>query len=531
MSQRSTALSPDILLVAALSTVALAVRAMLAYNGGIWADEGLVLNVVAIPSIGAMIDFLRFHESHPPLFYLMIRGWMAVFGPSVESALPLMLIPAVAIVPTAYVTAKALFSKRAGILAASFVALSPSLAEHSAQVRPYGFLPLFVLVSCYFLIVALERGGLRPWGSFVIATVLLLLIHNWAWLVVGGECVAAMLMIVRMSPEMRIRRAREFFLAVVAIGVLILPWFTSLLYQLQHAGHTVPPLNSTADRIAFFVFGALASPYLMLVGTYPAEVFPLFVVAGVVALVAIVLLYASPETARIVGRWLPDEDDSRPPSVVRAAVRFLLIAPAASLAAALLMSPRSNLLIERCVAMLAPLVLLVVAHVLASVTAHAPDGRRRVHAGAAMAVFLITLGITNIAALLSTSRSNAREVAPVVTAHSWPNDLIIVAPEWYASSFNRYFPASLEQRDYPHAGRTVLLDLADLRTRTMDTMPFVHLRHAVAGARRDGRRVWLVTGRKYITYADEQLPKITTEVERNRYTSVLRVKEAKDLLT
>src|SRR5215472_4930988 len=64
----------------------LLLRLSLAARSGLWGDEALFLFIVHSPSLAAMLHFLHYQESQPPLFYLLMRAWQAVFGPSEASA-------------------------------------------------------------------------------------------------------------------------------------------------------------------------------------------------------------------------------------------------------------------------------------------------------------------------------------------------------------------------------------------------------------------------------------------------------------
>lgn len=526
---RRVSTHPHVFIVVILSVLGAVVRARLAWFGGIWADEGLVLNIVAIPTWSGMIDFLRFHESHPPLFYILLRGWMFLAGNSNASCLTFAVVIGTAIVPIAYFTASSLFNRKVGIIAAVLVAVSPSLAEHSAQIRPYGLLPILVLLSCYCLIMALFKGGRGRWAGWVVSTACLLYTHNWTWLLAGGQFVAAVLLIRRSERGARTSQIRGLAAGCGGITILYLPWLSSLAYQVVHAGHTAPPLNGALDRIAFVVFGAASTPYMLLLGLYPEEKLTLVLAAAVASGAVLILARTIPGAATIAATMFSEvELGRRIPA--RMVVRFLLTVPVATLGAALVMSPRSNLLLERCVAILAPLVLLCIAWWLSQLAATRVVRETRGAVPLSAFAFVCALSIANISALWGTYRSNAREVALAVKLAVRPADLLIVAPEWYAPSFNHYFTEAVEQIDYPHPGRSGLLDFADVRTRAMDTVALVRLLETIDDARADSRRVWLITARRYLTYVDEVLPRLTSEQQRNRYTSVLRVKEARDAL-
>jgi mannosyltransferase len=125
-------------LLGLLCLIALFLRCLYAGRSGLWRDEALFLFVARLPSLADVFAFLQLHESHPPLFYLFIRGWQGLFGSSDAVALALPVILGVALVPAIYWVGVRVFSLRAGWLAASLVACSPKLAEQAAQVRLRG---------------------------------------------------------------------------------------------------------------------------------------------------------------------------------------------------------------------------------------------------------------------------------------------------------------------------------------------------------------------------------------------------------
>src|SRR5260221_13875552 len=94
-----------------LSMLALFVRVSIAARGGLWRDEALFLFVTRSSSWTAMMDFLRFHESQPPLFYLLMRGWLSLTAGSERTAVVLPLLFGVALIPLMYGVGASLFSR------------------------------------------------------------------------------------------------------------------------------------------------------------------------------------------------------------------------------------------------------------------------------------------------------------------------------------------------------------------------------------------------------------------------------------
>src|SRR5688500_3310172 len=58
--------------------VAVGLVARFVSTSPLWLDEALNVNIAALP-LGEITEALR-HDGHPPLFYWLLHGWMAVVG-------------------------------------------------------------------------------------------------------------------------------------------------------------------------------------------------------------------------------------------------------------------------------------------------------------------------------------------------------------------------------------------------------------------------------------------------------------------
>ena len=280
--------------LAALCALAGVLRAAVAYHGGIWADEGFFLLVARAPSWSSMLDFLRFHESHPPFFYALVRAWMSVTGGGDTMALLLCVLIGVAIVPATYLVGRAFFCPRAGLIAAGLAALSPPLIEHSAQLRPYGVMPLLALISCAALVTSLVAGGERRWSVYAISTLLLLYTHNWSWLVAFGQLVAVISLLISGIGLDRRRVVREWTLCWIAIAVAYLPWLPAFLFQVRHAGHGPIVVESFAQWTQLTLLGTPAAVIMVLVGHVTDLGFGFWLAALVVGALTILTMHNAP---------------------------------------------------------------------------------------------------------------------------------------------------------------------------------------------------------------------------------------------
>src|SRR5579864_7836731 len=148
----------DAALVLILTVAAFVLRWMFATRSGLWRDEALFLSIVRFPQVSDIIAFLHYHESHPPLFYLMMRGWLRVVGDSDNSALLMTSLIGALIVPATYLCGRRVFGRPTALMAALFTAISGSLGENAGLARPYSLLPVLTLLSTYLLWPLLYDG-------------------------------------------------------------------------------------------------------------------------------------------------------------------------------------------------------------------------------------------------------------------------------------------------------------------------------------------------------------------------------------
>lgn len=474
--------------LAALVLVGLAGRFVLATRSGLWRDEGTFLFTLQQPTIAAMLDFLRLLDSHPPLHYLVSRAWAAVFGHGETAALAFPVLLGVLLIPAIWAVGTKLLGPRTGLVAAAIVALSPGLGEVSALVRPYAWMTLLTLFSIATLWQALVRGKPRDWGLHALATLAMLLSHNWAFLVWGAQILAVggWAMYGQDRPVKDVLKPYALALCAVVVGYAW--WLPAMLEQLAHAGHSI-----VTDMWAAGVVPTIANhmrTYLAVgLGFVPEVVHPPFV--GLLVLVIGIAFVPLPGRVEQRGEGL--------------ALWLLLAVPLGAFGAAIVLSGKTNLLITHCFSIVAPCVVLLLAHG-ATVIAGAWQAMGwRGSANLVLALLVVGYGAVmrdGWLVMSASAKSNARDVAAFVTRHARPDDLVIVAPIWEASSFNFYFRLPNDQRDYPDAVRRGEVSFNQMGPRMASEQAIIDVRAAIDQARARGRRVWFVTEPGYAADSD-----------------------------
>jgi mannosyltransferase len=241
-----------------------------------WIDEGLS---VGIASHGlAEIPGVLLRDGSPPLYYVVLHGWMELVGDGVAATHWLSLIFALLTIPVALWAGTSLFDRRVGWTLAVLAALCPFLTSYAQETRMYSLVILLATgcVACFLhAYVHGHRAYRIPFGVLLAA---LLYTHNWA-LFLGFAFAVATAVIWRATPaEGGERRAlvRDAAIGFGTAAILYLPWVPSFVSQALHTGAPWASAPSVATLVH--------SPDLLLGGMGGTIVVLLAAGAGIAAL-------------------------------------------------------------------------------------------------------------------------------------------------------------------------------------------------------------------------------------------------------
>ncbi len=132
-------------------------------------DESFTVLLVQKP-FAEMWDTIRLSEPHPPLMYLLLRGWVLLAGSSEFAARYFAVFWGVLCVPLIYQLARRLFrqefGERVALVAALLLAVNPFQVWYSQDVRDYTLWPaLSLLALCFFWkwLDAVQSPRTRSW--------------------------------------------------------------------------------------------------------------------------------------------------------------------------------------------------------------------------------------------------------------------------------------------------------------------------------------------------------------------------------
>jgi mannosyltransferase len=257
-------------------------------------DEAVTAWRVLRGGVGGMLSIVAHSERSPPLYYLLAWPWARLFGTGEVALRALSALIGVLTVPAAYLAARELASRRAGLIAAALVAFNPYLVWYSQEARSYALFALFVAWGLYFFARCLDDPSRRNLGLWAGASALALCSHYFAVFPIAAE---GLWLVIRGWP----RRAPVVALGATAVvGIALLPLAIAQEGSGRRNHFTTVPLIHRAVG-ATFEFIASQEPG-GLVGTASVRYFRGAVALGALILagvaLALLLLRATPRERR-----------------------------------------------------------------------------------------------------------------------------------------------------------------------------------------------------------------------------------------
>lgn len=207
---------------------------------------------------------------HPPLYFVMARGWMQLFGSSILASRLLPVLLSLLGLPLMYGLALELFeSHLVAWLATAFLALSPFDILFAQTARQYSFLTTAVILSSWLLLRAIRLSHWRHWVGYALSLAMGLYIHPFFTLTIAAQGAYVLLLTVLdqsslnpFSEQSMSKKARSaqvglsrrsfshffsfgywqqliyFFSVVVLALALYSPWIAVLSVNMQRASST-----------------------------------------------------------------------------------------------------------------------------------------------------------------------------------------------------------------------------------------------------------------------------------------------------
>ena len=174
-----------------------------------WFDEAQAAHELHL-SLGSMLSSMVAVETAPPLYFVLGWAWAHLFGAGEVALRSFSALAGTALIPIAYLCGRELVSRRAGLLTAAFVALSPFMIWYSQEAREYMLVAAFCGASLLCFLRAWRDPSSRNIAWWCLFSVLALLTHYFAGFLVAPEALGLLY----------IARSQASVIAVGVVGLV-----------------------------------------------------------------------------------------------------------------------------------------------------------------------------------------------------------------------------------------------------------------------------------------------------------------------
>ncbi len=224
----------------------------------------------------AFLPMLKIHlaDNTPPLFDVLLFGWIRFFGISAFSVRFLPMVFSSATVIYVYLLGERIAGKISGLASALIFSFSTFQIYFAHEARAYSLFSLLSAASLYYYFSLDEKSTRRPFILFIVSNVLLAFTHYFGFIVVGAELAFSFWFIPRHPFAFR-----KIWLSFITWLALISPLIVFVLrryHTVRKTGFWVstPPLDAWYENIRKFSNQpVIAIGFLLLIGIGLVQMF------------------------------------------------------------------------------------------------------------------------------------------------------------------------------------------------------------------------------------------------------------------
>lgn len=224
----------------------------------LWFDEAFSWRLIQFPFEEMMQRAAQ--DVHPPLYYLLLKAWQALFFSSLLS----LRLFSVAWAAGSFIVGYLLMlevaqSRSASLLAAALLALSGWQIQYAGEARMYTLGITLALLAAWLLLKAVRTGRLVLWVAYAGTAAAFAYVHYFAvfTLLAHGLFVIGWLIARTRGRPGEILLQPRTWQALLSAGLVVLlylPWLPQALEQNTRVqgGYWVPPLNVGSVPATFY---------------------------------------------------------------------------------------------------------------------------------------------------------------------------------------------------------------------------------------------------------------------------------------
>lgn len=180
---------------------------------------------------GDALSALKKSPEHAPLYFILARGWVQLFGNSVAAIRSLSVLLSLLALPCIYWLTWELFNcSLTGEIALIFLSISPFYVAYAQEARPYSLWLLTILLSSLTLLRAIRLNNLLSWGAWALGAIAGCYTSVLSVLLAIAQGLYAVKIAKISSPQV----LRNYLITASIVLVAFLPWLSVIVDNFQN---------------------------------------------------------------------------------------------------------------------------------------------------------------------------------------------------------------------------------------------------------------------------------------------------------
>lgn len=214
----------------------------------VWFDEAYSIMLAKQPAV--QLVHLTALDTHPPLYYLLLKAWATLFGWGEFALRSLSVLMAGLAVFFAALTARRMFGAKIALTALPFIIFAPFLLRYGFEIRMYSTAAFIGMAATYVLVRALQtKRGREQWllyglyavlvalGTYTLYYTVLLWLTHAVWLI-------------WISYRSKKSIAKQPWLRAYIISIILfLPWLPAFVSQISNGALAAISQPLTIDNL------------------------------------------------------------------------------------------------------------------------------------------------------------------------------------------------------------------------------------------------------------------------------------------
>lgn len=201
---------------------------------------------------------------HAPLYFLLARFWVGLFGSSVAAIRSLSVIFSLLALPCIYWLCSELFQlPQVGLISLLLLSVSPFYIAYAQEARPYSLWTITILLSNISLLRAVRLNTRQKWLMYSITTVLGLYTSLLSTFVISGQ----LLYVVTIEKFQFTQTVKRYLNSLLLLLLAFSPWLAVMMLHWQEFAENTAWMREAMDLSAMITIWI--TPILLIFGDLP----------------------------------------------------------------------------------------------------------------------------------------------------------------------------------------------------------------------------------------------------------------------